>query len=101
MTNHQNMDGRTAPKARRHNPCLTESVNPLGRSHSSCESGHFLAPLCFVFWWLTLLSAFGSVDVKANGAAGDGSTDDTAAIQSTIDGANGDEIVLPPGSYRI
>ncbi len=41
-------------------------------------------------------------NVKAYGAVGDGSTDDTAAIQSALDAANdGDTIFLPPGTYRV
>ena len=42
-------------------------------------------------------------DVKAYGAKGDGSTDDTAAIQSAINavGWNGGTVFFPPGSYYI
>ena len=38
-------------------------------------------------------------NVKANGAKGDGSTDDTANIQSTLN--NGGVIIFPPGTYEI
>jgi hypothetical protein len=43
------------------------------------------------------------IDVKAYGAKGDGSTDDTAALQSAINvvGSNGGTVFFPPGSYYI
>jgi hypothetical protein len=43
------------------------------------------------------------IDVKAYGAKGDGSTDDTAALQSAINavGGNGGTVFFPPGSYYI
>jgi hypothetical protein len=43
------------------------------------------------------------IDVKAYGAKGDGSTDDTAALQSAINavGWNGGTVFFPPGSYYI
>jgi len=40
-------------------------------------------------------------DVKAYGAVGDGTTDDTAAIQATINAAAGDVTFLPSGTYKI
>jgi hypothetical protein len=42
-------------------------------------------------------------DVRAHGAAGDGATDDTAAIQSALDavGPEGGTVFLPAGRYRI
>jgi len=42
----------------------------------------------------------GGVDVRAFGAAGDGSRDDTAALQRAVDEGGG-RIVLSAGSYRI
>jgi hypothetical protein len=44
------------------------------------------------------------IDAKAYGAAGDGSTDDTAALAAWIDAINqapGDVAFLPPGQYMI
>ena len=43
------------------------------------------------------------IDVKAYGAKGDGSTDDTAALQSAVSavGSNGGTVFFPPGSYYI
>jgi hypothetical protein len=43
------------------------------------------------------------IDVKAYGAKGDGSIDDTAALQSAINavGSNGGTVFFPPGSYYI
>ena len=49
------------------------------------------------------LAAVGWVNVKDFGAAGDGSTDDTAAIQDAIDWAyaNGRQVIyMPSGQYR-
>lgn len=44
----------------------------------------------------------GIVDVTAAGAAGDGVTDDTAAIQAAIDGsATGAVVWFPPGTYLV
>lgn len=41
------------------------------------------------------------VNVKGYGAVGDGTTDDTAAIQLAIDSANGRPVYLPTGTYKI
>ena len=42
------------------------------------------------------------VDVTRHGAKGDGAADDTAAIQSALDGVvSGTTIYLPPGTYRV
>jgi hypothetical protein len=44
------------------------------------------------------------VSVKAYGATGDGTTNDTAAIQAAIDyvyGAGGGTVYFPPGTYRV
>jgi alpha-1,3-glucanase-like protein/List-Bact-rpt repeat protein/HYDIN/CFA65/VesB family protein len=41
----------------------------------------------------------GSVSVKASGAAGDGVTDDTSAIQNCISGNS--NVYLPPGNYKV
>jgi len=43
------------------------------------------------------------VNVKAFGAAGDGATDDTAAVLAAIGSlsATGGEVLFPPGTYRI
>jgi hypothetical protein len=47
-------------------------------------------------------SALSSINnVKDFGATGDGSTDDTAAIQATIDDTTNDTIYLPKGTYKI
>ena len=42
-----------------------------------------------------------AVNVRMNGAAGDGVTDDTAAIQALIDDAANAELFFPAGTYRI
>jgi hypothetical protein len=42
------------------------------------------------------------VDVRGSGAAGDGVTDDTVAIQKILDNVkNGSNVYFPPGVYRI
>lgn len=41
------------------------------------------------------------VDVTAYGATGNGSTDDTAAIQKAINAANGQGVYFPAGVYRV
>jgi polygalacturonase len=49
-------------------------------------------------------SVFGCTDVRAYGAAGDGVTDDTAAIQlalSAAGAAGGGRVCIPPGRYRV
>jgi hypothetical protein len=51
----------------------------------------------------SLLGASGVFDVRAFGAKGDGSTDDTVAIQAAINAATvgGGVVFLPAGSYRV
>ncbi len=54
--------------------------------------------------WVDATSGFPWFNVKDYGATGDGSTDDTAAIQDTIDAAyaaEGGVIYFPPGVYII
>lgn len=58
------------------------------------------ALLCFI----SVPLEAGRVSVKDTGARGDGSSDDTAAIQSAIDQvaeAGGGRVILPAGTYRI
>ncbi len=50
------------------------------------------------------LDASGAVSVKSHGAVGNGTTDDSAAIQAAIDSLAspaGGAVLLPPGSYRL
>jgi hypothetical protein len=51
----------------------------------------------------SLLGASGVFDVRAFGAKGDGSADDTAAIQAAITAASvdGGVVTLPPGTFNI
>jgi len=61
------------------------------------------------FKTLNLITKGPWVDVKAHGAIGDGSTDDTAAIQAAIDSygqetgatATGGVVYFPPGTYKV
>ncbi|TNJ58676.1 hypothetical protein FE784_37985 [Paenibacillus hemerocallicola] len=49
-------------------------------------------------------ATYGAVNVKDYGAVGDGTNDDTAAIQAAIDGCadgGGGIVFLPPGVYRL
>jgi len=43
----------------------------------------------------------GFISVKTFGATGDGTSDDTAAIQTAIDVAVGNVVVFPPGTYLV
>jgi hypothetical protein len=47
--------------------------------------------------------SYAPVNVRDFGATGDGTTDDTSAIQSAIDslGVVGGKVVVPPGTYKI
>src|SRR4051794_10294902 len=42
-----------------------------------------------------------ALSVKEFGAIGDGTVDDTAAIQACIDASHGAPVFLPPGKFRI
>lgn len=48
-----------------------------------------------------LPSRAATTDVKAFGAVGDGTADDTAAFQKAIDATRGGVLRVPPGRYRI
>jgi hypothetical protein len=50
--------------------------------------------------WLRV-SQSNFISVKWFGAYGDGKHDDTQAIQDAINNANGDEVYIPAGTYRI
>lgn len=41
-----------------------------------------------------------TISVKDFGAVGDGTTDDTAAIQAALNAGSGKSVMLPPGTYR-
>ena len=49
---------------------------------------------------VALLQSNGTIDIKQYGAKGDGTTDDTAAIQAALD-TTSTEIVFPDGTYRL
>src|SRR5579871_6428876 len=54
------------------------------------------------FWGLLLPAAATTWNVTSFGAIGNGTTDDSLAVQSAINAcASGDTVVLPPGTYRI
>ncbi|MBQ6470607.1 MAG: hypothetical protein IJJ33_01365, partial [Victivallales bacterium] len=65
----------------------------------------------FVLWFAVSLPAWGTAefDVRQFGAAGDGASDDTAAIQAAADAAgkasrshyDHRSIHFPPGTYRL
>ena len=63
----------------------------LCTSQAAAIVGHSLA---------TSPDTFAALSVKSCGAAGDGRTDDTEAIQRALDQGPG-AILLPPGSYRL
>lgn len=55
-------------------------------------------------YWDVLAPGAPDVNVKNFGAVGDGSTDDTAAIQAAIDAcaaAGGGTVLIPPGTYQL
>ena len=50
---------------------------------------------------LRVLEVDGKRDVKAFGAKGDGSTDDSAAFQAAVNAVGNGTLLVPPGTYRI
>jgi len=68
----------------------------------------FHSVLSIVCLWFVVLSSVSGAEpsfasVKKFGAVGDGSTDDTAAIQQAIDatGESGGTLLFPPGNYLV
>lgn len=52
-------------------------------------------------WVTSLPGQTGSVNVRDYGATGNGTTDDTAAIQAAITAAAGRQVFVPPGTYVV
>lgn len=50
---------------------------------------------------LRVLEVDGKRDVKAFGAKGDGTTDDSAAFQAAVNAVGNGTLLVPPGTYRI
>ena len=51
--------------------------------------------------WVVDVGSNDTVDVRTFGAVGDGSTDDTAAIEDAITAANGKWLLIPDGTYIV
>jgi hypothetical protein len=66
------------------------------------EARHTMAPPHRRSWVPTVPAAASEVNVKDFGAAGNGATDDTAAIHAARDAAGvGGTVVVPPGTYMV
>ena len=85
------------------------TVMPL-RERCTSRPGAIFAPLLSLVlcatageYFVCAASDGHLVDVKSFGAVGDGSTDDTKAIQAAIDSVGGDggTVLFPPGTYRL
>ena len=77
-----------AQRVIRHDPASVAATN-LGCVFGNAGAGRYLSEDC----------ESGEVDVRWFGAVGDGTTDDTAAIQAALDYAEHKIVRLPPGVY--
>lgn len=85
---------------------LTDQASPAGTAKVAVEQtdGSFRAVALANLPVVSTGSGDGQINVKAapHNATGDGSTDDTAAIQSAIDAAGANDVVyIPPGDYSV
>lgn len=73
-------------------PAAFKALAPTGGTASQ----QLLLSSSLVSEWVTA-----AVNAQAYGATGNGTTDDTAAIQSAVKAVSGGVIFLPPGTYKV
>ncbi len=77
-------------------PTKTDTVNRLSIVEHNNDGTHKSSNI-----YVDLITKGPWIDVRAYGAVGNDSTDDTAAIQTAITAAGGGTVLIPAGTYKI
>ncbi|MBI5469027.1 MAG: hypothetical protein HY891_07815 [Deltaproteobacteria bacterium] len=77
-------------------PTKTDTVNRLALVEHNNDGTHKSTNI-----YTDLITKGPWIDVRAYGAVGNDSTDDTAAIQAAITAASGGTVLIPAGTYKI